>query len=194
VRLGRLFGDRPALRITYDRGVIELMTLTHEHEYLAELLARLVMAWTEERQLLVKSGGSTTFRRRDLDRGLEPDKCYWLANEPAVRGLTRINLRRDPPPDLAIEVEITRSAVPRLPIFAALNFPEVWRLDGAVLTFNLLQADGTYAQSATSQALSPLTPADFNRFLALRATTDENSIVAQFRAWVRQSPKSAPTP
>jgi Uma2 family endonuclease len=194
VRLGRVFRDRPALRITYDRGVLEIITTTHEHEHIAILLARLVFAWTEERRVPLKSGGSMTFRRRDRKRGLEPDGCFWIANEPAVRSLTRIDLRRDPPPDLVLEVDVTRSSLPRLPIYAALGFPEVWRLDGPVLAFNLLQADGAYAPSATSRALAPLASADVARFLALGGQVDDTSVVAQFRAWLQKLPTSPPTP
>jgi Uma2 family endonuclease len=194
VRLGRLFLDRTGLRITYDRGVLQLVTVSPEHEQLAIVLSFLLRTWTEERGLLLKSGGCMTFRRRDRDRGLESDGCFWIANEPAVRSLNRINLRRDPPPDLVIEVELTRSAVRRMPIYAALNFPEVWRLRRTGLTFHVLQSDGTYALSAVSRALPPLAPADLSRFLVLRGQTDENTINAQFRAWVRQLPKSAPTP
>jgi len=178
VRLGRLFRDRPALRITYDRGVIQLVTLSREHEQLAIFLSFMVRAWTLERGLPLSSGGSMTFSRRDLDRGLESDGCFWIANEPAVRGLNRINLRRDPPPDLVIEVELTRSAVRRMTIYAALKFPEVWRLRRTGLTFNLLQPNGTYAPAAVSQALPPLTPADLMRFLALRGQADENMFLA----------------
>lgn len=188
-RLGEAFRDRPSFRLTYDRGVVELVTVTHEHENLAMLLARLVLSWTEERGLPLKSGGSTTFKRRDMDRGLEPDECSWIANEPAVGALDRIDLRRDPPPDLVIEVEVTRSSLPRLPIYAALGFPEIWRLAGTVLSFHLLQPDETYATIVTSQALTPLKPSDLMPFLALRGQIDENAIVGQFRAWVRQLPK-----
>src|SRR5216683_551891 len=84
-RLLRAFADRPAVRLTYDRGTLELMTLSHLHENLSYLLARLVDALTEELALPVKGGRSTTFRRRQRRRGLEPDACWWIAGEPLVR-------------------------------------------------------------------------------------------------------------
>ena len=105
-RLLRAFGNRPGMRLTYDRGTLELMTLSHEHESASYLLARFVDALTEELGLPVKGGKSTTFRRRQKRRGLEPDSCWWIANEPLVRGKTRIDLRRDPPPDLGLEVDV----------------------------------------------------------------------------------------
>ena len=104
------------------------MTLTHRHEHRAALLARLAVAWTEERGLPIKSGQSTTFRRRDVKRGLEPDACYWVANEHLVRDKEQLDLSVDPPPNLVIEVDVTHSSLPRMPIYAALGMPEVWRV------------------------------------------------------------------
>src|SRR5438445_2046967 len=127
-RLLRILADRRAIRVTYDRGTLEIMTLSYEHESLGYLSARLIDALTEELSLPVKGGGSTTFRHRKLRRGLEPDACWWITNEPLIRGKHRIDLQADPPPDLALEVDITRSSLNRLKIYAALRIPEVWRL------------------------------------------------------------------
>ena len=137
---------------------------------------------------------STTLRLRPRRRGLESDECYWIANEPVVRQLDRIDLQRDPPPDLAVEVDVTHSVVPRLQVYAALRVPEVWRLSGGTLTFLSLQPDGSYAPVLISRALPPLTATDLSRFLALRGQEDENSIIRQFRAWVRQLPGTTATP
>jgi Uma2 family endonuclease len=141
---------------------------------------------TEELGLPVKAGGSTTFRRRRKRRGIEPDDCYWIADEPRVRGKRRIDLRTDPPPDLAIEVDVTSSSLDRMGIYAALGVPEVWRLEGQTLTFQVLAPKGQYAQKATSLAFPWLAPADLVPYLALRGQMDENAVVAQLRTWVRQ--------
>ena len=188
----KLFDERRHVRITYDRGTLEVVTLTHEHEHRAALLARLAVAWTEERGLPIKSGKSTTFRRRDVERGLEPDECFWIANEALVRNRERLDLRHDPPPDLVIEIEVTRSSVPRMPIYAALRMPEVWRITRGVLTFQVLQSDGKYGAVPVSRALPPLKPADLQKYLDLRGTMDENAVLRQFRAWVRQLPPPTP--
>lgn len=185
-RMLRAFGGRPAVRLTYDRGVLEIMTLSHEHESWGHLLRRLVEAMSEELGLLIKGGRSTTFRRRGRKRGLEPDECYWIATESQVRGKLKIDLRRDPPPDLALEIDVTHSSLDRLEICRVLGVPEVWRLEEQKLVCYLLGGDGHYAVSSTSRSFPGLDPAELGRFLGLVGQVDENSVVRQFRAWVRQ--------
>jgi Uma2 family endonuclease len=183
LRLLQMF-DESHVRMTYDRGTLEIMTLTFGHESYGYLLGRFIDALTEELGLPIAGGGSTTFKRRR--RGLEPDGCFWIANEPRIRGKTKIDLRVDPPPDLAIEVDVSHSSLDRMSVYAALGVPEVCRLHGQTLTFQVLGPDGKYAESSHSRAFPQLTPADLASFLALRGQTDDNAIVRQFRAWVRQ--------
>jgi Uma2 family endonuclease len=182
----RTFSDRPGVRLAYDRGALEIMTLSHEHENRGRLLARLVVALTEELDLPLKEGGSTTFRRRRRQRGIEPDDCYWIANEAIVRSKDKIDLRYDPPPDLALEIDVTRSSIDRLSIYAALRIPEVWRQQGQVLDFHILGSDGKYAVCSTSRAFPTIASADLLPFIAMRGQLDANAIVRQFRTWVRQ--------
>src|SRR5205814_2592043 len=122
---------------------------------------------TEELGREVLSGGATTLRRRLEKRGLEPDECFWIQNEAAVRGVRRLNLRVHPPPDLAIEVDVTNSSLDRMGIYAALGVPEVWRLDEPSLTFHVLGPDGRYALVTHSRSFPQVTPADLMRFLTL---------------------------
>jgi Uma2 family endonuclease len=185
-RLLRIFDERPALRLTYDRGSLEIISPSNLHEKENCLLGRLVTTLTEELGLPISSGGSTTLRRRKKRRGLEPDNCYWIANEPRIRGKQVIDLRTDPPPDLAIEVDVTRSSLNRMGIYAALGVPEVWRLTDQGLTFQVLRPGGQYAAGSHSLSFPIVTPADLTGFLALLAAQEENGIVAQFRACVRQ--------
>jgi Uma2 family endonuclease len=103
-----------------------------------------------------------------------------------MRGKKQLDLRRDPPPDLVLEVDVTHSSLNRLAIYAALGIPEVWRLDGPNLVCYLLGSDGRYAVSSSSRAFQGLDPAELGRFLALSGQLDENEVVRQFRAWVRQ--------
>ncbi len=182
-----LFAERPGYRLTYDRGRLEIMSPSPEHELNAELLARLAVTLTEELGLTVLSGGSTTLRLRRRRRGLEPDKCYWIANEPAMRGKRTLDLRIDPPPDLAIELDVTSSSLDRMSIYATLGVPEVWRVDNRTLTFHALDANGKkYNAISHSLSFPQVTPADLMGFMAMGATQDENSVIRQFRAWIQQ--------
>lgn len=192
-QLLRIFGERPGYRLTYDRGTLEIMSPLLDHDNSAYLLGRLVDALTEELHLPIKGGRSTTFRRRKRQRGLEPDNCYWIANEAAMRGKTEVDLRIDPPPDLCIEIDVTNSSLDRMKIYAALAVPEVWRLEGDLLTFNVLQPNRRYAAQPNSLAFPKVTPADLLNFLALRIQLDENAIISQFRDWIRQNLLAPPT-
>lgn len=181
----RAFDERSAIRLTYDRGRLEIMTLSHEHESFADFLGRMATTLTEELNLSIKAGRSTTFRRRDLNRGLEPDNSYWITSEPKVRGKRKIDLRSDPPPDLAIEIDISRSSVGRMSIYGSLGVRELWRFDGRILTFHILQPDGSYGSSDESGIFPGLRPNDLVRFLRRLQHDEENTVIRQFRTWVR---------
>ncbi|UIE39103.1 Uma2 family endonuclease [Leptodesmis sichuanensis] len=177
--------QEPALRLTYDRGTLEIRMPLDPHESAKKLLGRLIEAATEELGLEIRSLGSRTCDRPDLAKGLEPDQCYYIQNEAQVRGVTQIDLTQFPPPDLAVEVDITSSSLDRLSIYADLKVPEVWRYDGQSLTIHTLQ-DGVYEVSDRSIALSPLTAENIEQFLELQSTTGENHLIKQFRQWLRQ--------
>ena len=134
--------DSSAPRFTFDRGVLEIMSPSPEHESLNRRIALLVLAFAEEMGIESEDLSSTTFRREDLERGFEPDSCFYVQNEERVRGKDRIDLTVDPPPDLVIEVDIISSSINKLPIYARLRVPEVWRYDGEKLDILRLGEDG----------------------------------------------------
>lgn len=181
----RLTDDRPGRRLTYDRGRLEVMTLSHLHESVKMLMHDLLKAMADELGVPRKNGGSTTFRNEDLDRGLEPDQCYYLANEPAVRGKDDLDLSVDPPPDVAIEVEVSRSAIDRIGIYAALGVPEVWRTDGESLSVLLLCDDGEYEEQLESRFFAGVPIDGVASFLRKRRELAENELESEFREWVR---------
>jgi Uma2 family endonuclease len=151
----------------------------------------LIEAATEELELEIRSLGSRTCDREDLARGLEPDQCYSIQNEELVRNVAQIDLAQFPPPDLAVEVDITRSSLDRFSIYSDLGVPELWRYDGRSLTIYFLDA-GQYKICDRSVALPWLQANDMTRFLKLRFPKSdtqpplgENSAVKQFRQWLR---------
>ena len=131
-----------------------------------------------------------TFQRDDLKKGFEPDECWWIVNESKVRGKDEFDFQRDPPPDLAIEIEISRSLVSRIGIFAAMRVPEIWRHDGERLRFCLLQPDGEYADSDTSGVFPFLQPEHLMPFLSLKEDVDETTRIRNFIHWLRKHVRS----
>jgi Uma2 family endonuclease len=173
------------IRLTYDRGSLEIMTLSPPHEFSKTRLARMIETLTEELNIPIRSGGSQTCRSQLKEKGLEPDECYWVENEPLIRGKEDIDLELDPPPDIAVEIEVSRSVLDRLGIYAALRVPEVWRYDGRTLTIMQLQIDQSYAIVDQSPSF-PWLPLDrFRQFLAESGTMGETRWIRSFRAWVR---------
>jgi Uma2 family endonuclease len=183
----RAFAERPRIRLTYDRGVLEIMCPLPEHELPAEAFGRFLVILCEELNQPMRAGGSMTLRRRRRRGGLEPDKCWWIASAPRLRPGLRIDLRTDPPPDLAVEVDVTNSSLPRMRIYASLGVREVWRVDNGVLTFHILDtATRTYQSQTHSVAFPILASADLAPFLAQVGQIEDIALGVQFRAWLRQ--------
>ena len=149
-------GENRVPRFTYDRGMLEIISPSTEHEMLNHNMTLLVEIIAEELDIDVFGAGSTTFRREDLERGFGPDSCFYIQNEEQVRGKSQIDLASDPPPDLVIEVDITSPSLNKLPIYAQLRVPEVWRYDGEKLMILKLGND-EYVESQESVALPLLT-------------------------------------
>lgn len=192
-RLVHIFQEQRGHRLTYDRGTLEIMSPLWEHERPARMLGRFVDVLTEELDLPCVLGGSLTLRGRGLRKGLEPDDCFWIANAPRVEAKKRLDLRRDPPPDLAIEVDDTRSSLNRLGIYAALKVPEVWRGDANGLTFHVRHGK-TYRVHTHSLAFPKLAVNDLTPFVLQIGRINDNALRRQFRAWVRQELLNRPTP
>jgi len=175
------------LRLTYDSGTLEIMSPSRPHERVKHVIRRMIDAMTEELDVPIQGGGSTTWRRRDLEKGLEPDECYWVQSEAAVYGRMELDLRVDPPPDLAIEVDVYSPSLNRLKIYGALGVPEVWRWKDGHIEIHLRQLDGSYTLGDES-ACFPWLPMDGFRTWVDRGLAErETPWIRAFRAWVRDS-------
>jgi Uma2 family endonuclease len=173
-------------RLTYDHGRLEIVSPSKKHENLKRLLGRLIEAFTEELDIKIQSVSSTTLNREDLQRGVEADECYYVEHEATVREQEEIDLTRDPPPDLVVEVEVSRRLIPRIPIYAAMGIPEIWRYDGKTLRVSRLDsASGQYVEVKASKVFPMLPPLEVARFLEQRGSVDETQLVRSFRSWVR---------
>jgi len=172
-------GDHAGVRIAYDQGTVELTMPSAEHETLKQFLVLIVDAIAFARDLHLLNVGSTTFTREDLARGFEPDACFYIQHVDALHNPERIDLAVDPPPDLVIEIDITSPSLNKLPIYATIGVPEIWRYtrEGIVL-YQLLQ--DAYLPAETSAVLPGITCQDLMHFLDTARTTTHRT--AWFKA------------
>lgn len=177
-------GEHRAARIAYDRGTLEIMAPLPEHEDNKEIISDLVKALLEELDIEFRCLGSTTFKNQFMEQGIEPDQCFYIQNEAFIRGKKRLDLTIDPPPDLALEIDITSRTHPN--IYQALKVPELWRFENGKLQINLL-VDGNYVVSQSSLNFPNLPLIDvIPRCLENSRTAGRNATIKRFRSWVRE--------
>lgn len=178
--------DNYHLRMTYDGGTLEIMSPSARHEGFARYIDMLIGIWTEELGLPIRGLRQTTYKVKGLSKGLEPDDCYYIQNEAKIRNRMEIDLAADLPPDLAIEVEVSRSSVPKTPIYAALGVRELWRYDGKVLRiFELVK--GQYKSRKESICLPKFPTAKAEELLPQIGKIDDTTFKRRFRRWVRKT-------
>ena len=179
------FQDSNAVHFAYDQGVLEIMAPSTRHEEPNRTLALLVEMLALELHINIRNLGSTTFTRKDLQRGFEPDTCFYIRNVERVRGKEEIDLTIDPPPDLVLEIDITHPSLNKLPIYAAVGVPEIWRYDGQRLTMFILK-DNTYHQQEESLAFPHLTRQVLSQFIAESKTLERLDWLRRVQEWARQ--------
>lgn len=175
-------GDNRSARLTYDRGVLEITVPLEEHEFARALIEVFIRILAVEMGLKIKSMGSTTLQREDLDRSPEPDNAYYIGNQPLVKG-RNVDLKQDPAPDLVVEVDITHTDIDKLRLYASMGVPEFWRYNGRVWRIYQLQA-GQYQEVETSPTFPQVPQEKLYDFL-IQAQQDEVAAEQAFRAWVR---------
>lgn len=177
-------GEDRGSRFAYDCGTLEIMTPLFEHENPKIQFDRLIFCLAEELDIEIISAGSTTLKRKLFAKGIEPDSCYYIQNEAAMRGRETLNLEIDPPPDLAVEIDITSSSVNKFNIYAALGVAELWKYDGEVLKFYQL-VENQYIEIKFSMTFPLVSVGDMNRFIQQSKTMGEIALLKSFRVWVR---------
>ena len=176
-------GNHRGTRIAYNNGLLEIMAPLPEHESDKEIIGDLLKAFLEELDIEFLTLGSTTFKNADMLKGIEPDQCFYLQNEAAVRGKRRLDLTVDPPPDLALEVDITSRTHPET--YAALGIPELWRRSGNEIQVYQLR-DGMYANVEESPSFPGWSlNAEIPKYVNQSQIDGRNKAMRAFRAWVR---------
>jgi Uma2 family endonuclease len=120
-------GPRRTSRFTYDRGRLELMTPLEEHERYHKLIESMILVVADEQRLSIEGYKVPILKRHDLQIGTEPDTAYYLQNAAQMQGKQTVDLDRDPPPNLILEVELSKGTLNKAEIYAALGIREVWR-------------------------------------------------------------------
>lgn len=176
-------GDTNAAHLAYDNGTLEITVPTFIHERPNRILADLVTTICVELGIDACNAGSTTFDREDLLKGCEPDTAFYIQNEPRIRGHLEIDLETDPPPDLVIEIDITHPSLDKLPIYAGLGVPEIWRSDGESVSFYRLRGNA-YEETEYSLALPILTSEITEDFLQRGLNESLSVWFRQVREWI----------
>ncbi|HAG84582.1 MAG TPA: hypothetical protein DCL61_26375 [Cyanobacteria bacterium UBA12227] len=177
-------GEHRGSRVAYDSRVLEIMTPLPEHETSKLFITNFVEILLEELDIDFYPLGSTTFKNKDMLKGIEPDNCFYIQNEAAVRGKDRLDLSIDPPPDLALEIDVTSRT--HQSIYAALRVCELWRFEQEKLQILVLR-EGRYVESEFSSIFPNLPLIEVvPRYLKQIKTAGRNSTMRAFRTWVRE--------
>jgi Uma2 family endonuclease len=176
-------GEKRASRIAYSDSVLEIRMPLPEHEIDNELISDMVKILLEEGDITNECFGSTTFKRQDMAKGIEPDQCFYIENAAVMIGKRRIDLTIDPPPDLAIEIDVTSKT--GLDAYQALAVPELWRFEEGRLRISVLE-NGEYRDSSVSPHFPDYAIADLiSEFVNIAQTEGRSQTLKAFRRQIR---------
>jgi Uma2 family endonuclease len=167
-------------RMTYDEGVLEMMSPKRKHENLGRLIGRMIEAYSEIQGIEILSVASVTVKRSDLQKAYEADESYYVTNIDRVLAKEELDFEVDPAPDLVVEIELTSSAIDKLELFAAMQVREVWRHDGDTLQI-YRWTNGQYEPIPSSVELAGLEASLIDRFLGQRLQSGETTLIRAFR-------------
>jgi Uma2 family endonuclease len=188
VKISDALDDQPGLRMIYCDGRLSFMGKSRRHDWFAERLGEFVKAIARGLGIPWEDAGQATYRREKTDAGLEGDKTFYFSDHAVImRGPLDIDLEVQPPPDLAIEVEVSHSADEAIVAWGRLGVPEVWRFRPRSSQFAILvrRDDGSYADSGRSLAFPALSSADLLEQLNRAIELGADRWNEQLEAWVR---------
>ncbi len=178
-------GNKPGYRVNYDRGRLEIMSPSSEHEKPKDFILRLAQVFSEETDTMLETLGSTTYRLRKKLKGAEPDTSFYVQNAARVIGRRVLDLKVDPPPDVVVEIDTTNESLNKFPIYAALGVPEIWLYDGNKMLFYQL-TEQHYAEISHSLAFPLLAAEAVTEFLERSQTEGQTAALRALHQWARQ--------
>jgi len=188
----RALPEGHAAHLAYDSetGTLEIMAPYAEHESDARIIDLLLGAIASDCNVEIDAYGSTTLQRKEP--WAEPDSCFYIGDHArAIRGKKKLDLEVDPPPDIVVEIDISRARFDKRPLYARIGPPEFWRYDGKSLTFYELHA-GKYVETPTSRAFRWLASSDVQRFIEMAAIKGQTATVRAWREWLRETMSRRP--
>ncbi len=178
-------GENRSSRISYSNGVLEIMVPLPEHEKYKEIIGDIVKILLDELEIDFESLGSTTFKNQQMIQAVEPDACFYLKNYQAVIGKDRLDLSIDPPPDLAIEIDITNRT--QLDNYLLLKVPELWRYTRKGFQLNLLEGN-RYIESQTSPNFPDIPIIELiDRYVKQAQTKGRSKAIRAFKKWLQEN-------
>ncbi len=171
--------ENPRGRLTYDQGELEIMSPSYLHENVGRLIGRMIEMFTFHHQIEIHSAKSTTFKRERKQRGFEADESYYISNAMSMLGISHVDMEIHPPPDLVIEVDISRSSSLKMRVFAGLGVPEVWCFDADTVIVHRLNGD-TYKFGEYSTELPGFPLTLMNTLLMQRSELSEHQLISRF--------------
>lgn len=178
-------GEHRAARIAYYEETLEIMTPLPEHEYYKEILGDAIKDAAQLLELDHECFGSTTWKKELRKVGIEADNCFYFQNEPLIRGRLDIDLNQDPPPDLALEIDITSKSLSRFPIYARLGVPEIWSYDKGELKIYQLQKE-EYIESEISSIFPTLPIRELPTLIERYRSQGRLALRRAVREWVKE--------
>lgn len=176
-------GDGYGVRIGYDHGRLEVMSPSQYHEMYKDLLLRSAAAAADHLGCDFESRGSTTFKLGQFEQGAEPDTCFYVQHAARIIGRRKLDLRRDPPPDVIVEIDVSHGSGHKFDFYARLGVPEIWRYDERRAQIYQLEEAG-YIEVSASRAFPPLTAEALTQCLEQSKTAGQSAALRSFRAWL----------
>jgi len=177
-------GEAPGLRISYDDEILKVLTLSSEHEKYARFIENLVGVIRLRLRMKILSFGSATMKKSKKRKGNEPDCCFYVQSAAALGKRIKLDFAVDPPPDIAVEIDMHHDSEDTLSIYAALGVPEIWRFDGQKLSIHLWRQDN-YVDAETSSALPMLTSSVLTEYLTRMREEGEFEAIIAFDEWLQ---------
>lgn len=175
-------GEKRNTRIAYSEETLTIVALRPAHEINKVCIARCVEVLLDELEQDYMSYGSTAFKDEQMLKAVEPDDCFYFEYADLMAGKQRIDLRTDPPPELAIEVDVTSKT--QLNACLGLGVKELWRFDDGQLRIDCLR-NGEYVEVSESPLFPgrPIKEA-ITRYMKQAQTSNHRKAKKAFRQWV----------